>query len=303
MDVCWPGGTDAVQRVVLTLYRDDQGQLRDVTFEASEGASNSIARCLREVLMTYPWEKGEVPAQIESSPPLTRPSGWQVLAFVRLMSEARYGSDRGLLDPAPLVAACLAHGAARQLFYRVLTSPVRVTAFVEDSARPDALAPATPVTEAERCTVAVLASTVYPGSRGFEVDFGNQAGAAKPASATEVSFYFPPPDVRPADGPLDPQVVRETMQTRQPQVALCWEAALERRAGLSGGRSIRARIAAPGEVEFAHVVTNQTQSPEEASDYLLDKCLVEVVKGTRFPNPAQRSADAVYSWVVARRGG
>jgi hypothetical protein len=96
-------------------------------------------------------------------------------------------------------------------------------------------------------------------------------------------------------------VVREAFQLQQDKVSACWESALVRRAGLSGGRSVRLRVAPSGEVVFGHVVSNQSNSEDEAVDFLLDKCLVEIARATRFPNASGGNADAIYSWVFARR--
>ncbi len=300
MDVCWPIDAGGKQAIALTFFRAADGRLQDVMFETREGASNSVGRCLREVAWTYPWEPGTIPAALDVTPPLTRPSGWQVLAFVRLMSESRYASDRGVLDPAPLVSACLSHGlGARSLKYRILTSPVRVQAFSET--KPDVLEPATDVTDSERCITAVLGAAVYPGTKSFELDFRNQAGRPDPAPPSDVSAYFAPQGAVPQAPMLDPQAVKDALQEKQAEVAKCWEAALARRAGLSGGRTVRIRIGANGSVEFAHVLANQSTSPEEAADFILDKCLVEAVKGARFQNATGGPADAMYSWVFAAR--
>src|SRR5207248_230483 len=94
MDVCWPHEVDARQGVAMTFIRNDDGVLKDVVFETREGATNPIGRCLREVAMTYPWEKGTVPASLDVTPPLTTLSGWLVLAYVRLISESTYGPER-----------------------------------------------------------------------------------------------------------------------------------------------------------------------------------------------------------------
>lgn len=295
MDVCWPA--QAIERPeglsVRLTFVEAQGRVEDVMFEAQGKAGNSVGRCLREVAWAYPWKPGEAPKALDVSPPARRPSGWVQLAYVRQLSATRYGDDRGVLDPAPLVRACLSRGlgARPQLVYRVETAPVRVV--------PDSDGPTRVVSDTERCVQAVLAATQYPGSRGFELSFPDLAGAPAAANAAQVAAYFAPPDV-PAGQVLDPALAREALQLRGPQVAACWEAALARRAGLAGGRSLRLRVGPGGEVVFATVVANQSNASQEAADLLLDRCLVAAAVGARFPAMGE-NADVIYSWVFAHR--
>ncbi|MHB8873810.1 MAG: hypothetical protein ACYC8T_09020 [Myxococcaceae bacterium] len=296
MDVCWPpdAAEGSAAKVSLTFFVKE-GRLEDVIFEAGGGATNSVGRCIREVAWVYPWRPGEVPATLELTPPAQRPSGWAVLAYVRQISAMTYGDDRGVLDPAPLVRACLSHGlgARPQLLYRVETSPlVRVMTHASGVTGP--------VSDSERCVVAVLAATRYPGSRGFELAFPGFEGAPAAAPLSEVAAYFAPAGAEVSAGPIDPALAREALSLRGPQVAACWESALARRAGLSGGRSVRLRVGPEGEVQFAHVVQNQSNSPQEAADLLLDRCLVGAAAGARFQRTGT-SGDVIYSWVFAQR--
>ena len=63
--------------------------------------------------------------------------GWAVLAWVKLLSTSRFGADRGLLDPAPLVSACLSRAGPVRPSTRFL---VRHTPGFEVRALPSALA-------------------------------------------------------------------------------------------------------------------------------------------------------------------
>ena len=104
-ELCWPDDATPTQRVSLVTMANG-----DVVFEAQEGASNSTARCIREIATTYP---GKRPAgEVKLGPATKRPSGWVVLGYVQLLSPARFGPERGVLDPAPLVRACLSQGDA-----------------------------------------------------------------------------------------------------------------------------------------------------------------------------------------------
>lgn len=298
MDVCWPSDAKGPHGIVLTFFRTEAGGLKDVVFQAPEGASNSVGRCLLEVAWTFPWEPGTIPATLTVTPPLTRASGWQVLAYVRLLTRSQQ-AERGLVDVAPLVAACLQHGGARNLHYRVLSSPVRVSAL--SPASDGELRLTDDVTDSERCVRAVLGSMVLPSTRGYELDFENEAGRPPPAAASEVAAYFPPKGATLDAKLLDPERVRETMQLRRAEVAKCWDAALARRPGLAGGRTLRIRVGEDGRVQFATVMPNQSSAPTEASDYLLDRCLVEAIGAARFPNETGAPADTLYSWVFAAR--
>jgi hypothetical protein len=279
--VCWPADAAPNQRVSLVTLASG-----DVMFEASEGASNSTARCLREIAASYPDRKlGE----LQVAPPARRASGWAVLGYVQLLSSRRFGPERGLLDPAPLVRACLSKGEALRAGTRFQISndpSLKVTLESSDGF------PIAPITGAERCVEAVLGSTAWPGTRPFTLEF-EAAGDGR----GEVDLYFA---MDAAKGGLDPALVKEAMSTRGPAVGACWEEALARRAGLSGGRSIRMRIDEAGTVTQASIVGNVSAEPTTAADYLLDVCLAHAAKLAHFPSGAP--GDAVYSWVFAQRG-
>lgn len=98
--VCWPQEASPTERVQLTWLDDD------VVFEAQLGASNSTGRCLREIATTYPFATRPT-GTLSLGPPRQPLDGWAVLAWVKLLSASRFGPERGLLDPSPLVRACL----------------------------------------------------------------------------------------------------------------------------------------------------------------------------------------------------
>ncbi len=296
MDVCWP--RDAVarpgeRRVTLDFVLAD-GRLADLMFETAGGASASVGRCMREVAWVYPWGPGERPSRLEVLPPDRPASGWAALAYVRLLSEGLYPDDRGLLDAAPGVRACLARGLGVRPGVRFVVAASPVQVMVEGGGEP------APVTDSERCVVAVLGATQYPGTRGYALDFSSLEGAPAPADASSVSVYFA--EALPAAiGAIDPARAREALALRGPAVAACWEAALGRRAGLAGRRSMRIRVGPSGRVESAQVVGNQSDAGGEAADLLLDQCLARAVAGAKFEGVTGGSAELVYSWVFARR--
>lgn len=306
MDTCWPVPGASTQRVVLTFIQEG-GRLKDITFEPLEGAGNAVGRCLQQIAWEYPWAPGAVPDSLEVSPPVVRPSGWVYLAYVSLLSEPLFKPERGLLRPAPLVRACLEQGSGfrEHLRYRVRAHPVRVSVFSELTAleRPQARRTEEDqaVTDTERCIQAVLASTLYPGTKNFELEFSDLTYAPPPARPAEVSQYFPPRDVPVVTGRLDPGVIRDRLSSRAGAVKACWEAALGRRSGLFGGRTFRVRVDASGAVAFSHVVANRSDQEDEAVDYLLDRCLAEAVASVRFPPVEGGGAELAYSWVFERR--
>lgn len=281
-DLCWPADATAQQQVVLT--RQPNG---DYAFEAKEGASNSTARCLRELATTYP---GTAAPAFTLGPPSTRPSGWTVLAYVHLLSPSRFGPERGLLDPAPLAHACLAHGDSPRsgvLFAVSFESELKVRLQSQGM-------PVEPLTDSERCLQAVLGATVWPATRPFTFDF-----AAKDPGMPkgDVAHYFGPAGG--AAQALDPVKVKESISSSGPAVSACWEAALLRRAGLGGGRSVRLRVGDTGGVSSVTVVGNVSAEPNTAADFLLDGCLVAAAQKVRFPGGA--AGDGIYSWVFAER--
>ncbi|GMU62313.1 MAG: hypothetical protein AMXMBFR34_40760 [Myxococcaceae bacterium] len=273
--VCWPLDALAGQRVALTFLDDG-----DVAFATTGGASNSSARCLREIASTWPW-KERPKAPVTVAPPTQPIDGWGTLAWVRLLSPARYGPERGLVDPAPLVRACIDRGGGPGPSLRFTVEAAMVK-------------PGFVGTEAGRCVEAVLGSTAWPSSRDVFFEFATLKGA--PEATGDVSPYFAPPGS--VGALLDPQAVRETIRAAGPKVSACWNAALERRAGLGGGRSFRFQTNDAGQVTHAWVQGNLADGPA-AADYLLDRCLADVLRGLRFGGLA---GEGMYTWVFAARG-
>ena len=280
-DVCWPDDATPQQRVTL-VFQGAGG----IAFSALEGASNSTARCMREIATAYPWV--EQPAgTVVVAPPVKGPSAWAALAWVRLLSASRYGSERGELDPAPLVAACLARGGGARPGTRFEVS--------RPGQPPLHVVPAA-TTDSERCVEAVLGATAWPSTRPFSLGFDDAARGA-PQPAGDVGDYFAPPGDSLA--PLDPVRVKETLALRQPAVAACWDEALARRVNIGGGRSVRFRVGEGGAVQAAWVAGNVGSTPDTAADLRLDRCLLGVVRATRFEGGP---GDGVYTWVFASRG-
>lgn len=301
-DVCWPEFGSSAQRVVLTFIQS-RSELKDVVFEAVEGAPNSTGRCMQEIAWQYPWRRSEIPATLSLSPPEVRPSGWTYLDYVALLGESLpRGGNRGIADPAPLIRVCLDHEGFRpHIRYRVQTQPVRVSVFSEVSRIEDPAERRTEsdaaTTDAERCVQAVLASTDYATAKDFEFEFSDISGAPAPAPDADVALYFAKPGL--SEMPLPGEAVHEGLAHGQAAVGACWEAALQRRAGLFGARSVRVAVDASGHVTSAQVVSNRSTSRDEAVDYLLDRCLVEAVRAVKFE--ASAPASFTYSWVFARR--
>lgn len=310
MDVCWPRTADPGERVRLAFYLSG-GKLQDVLFETAGGASNATGRCLQQLAWEYPWEldRASIPETMDVTPPASRPSGWNVLAYLSLLSEGAYGPDRGLLDPAPLVRACMENGTGLRphIRFRVQAHPARVSVFFELSEveRPEQRRTEAELatTDSERCIKAVLGSTVYPGTRNFELEFSDVAGAPPAAPDDEVSAYFPPRNAPMAEvaGTIEPLAVRDVLSERMGQVTACWEQALQRRSGLFGGRTFRLRVGAGGQVDYAHVVANRSDREDEAEDYLLDRCVAGALRTVRFPPVRGGGAEVAYSFAFERR--
>jgi hypothetical protein len=310
MDVCWPRTAELSQKVRLTFYLAG-GRLQDIVFEPSGGASNATGRCLQQIAWEYPWDlaSGDIPEKMDVTPPATRPSGWNVLAYASLLAEGSYGPDRGLLAPAPLVRACMENGAGLRphIRFRVQAHPVRVSVFFELSEveRPELRRTEAELatTDSERCIKAVLGSTVYPGTRNFELEFSGGEGAPPAAPDAEVAPYFPPRGGPAAEvsGTIEPLAVRDVLSERQGQVTACWEQALQRRSGLFGGRTFRLRVGAGGQVDLAHVVANRSDREDEAEDYLLDRCVAAAIRTARFPPVRGGGAEVAYSFAFERR--
>lgn len=272
--VCWPLDAPKGQRVTLTAIDGDY------VFETANGASNSSARCLREIAASWPW-RGAPRSSITVSPSEQPIDGWGALAWVKLLSSSRYGPEKGLVDPAPLVRACIDRGGGPTPSLRFSVAGAMVkTGFA--------------TTEAARCVEAVLGSTAWPSTRELFFGFSTLSGA--PDAAGDVAHYFAPPS---SPGRLiDPHLVRETLRGAGPKVSACWDEALARRAGLGGGRTFRFQVNDAGQVTHAWVQGNLSEGPV-ASDYLLDQCLARVLRGLHFPGGP---GEGVYTWVFAARG-
>jgi hypothetical protein len=274
--VCWPQDAGAAERVVLQFLPDG------VVFEVREGASNATGRCLREIASSYPFS-AKPAGEVTVSPPAQPIDGWGVMAWVKLLSASRYGPERGVLDPGPLVRACLDRGPTRaNLRFAVRHVPgPQLRVFPEAAS------------EADRCLEAVLGAIAWPSSR--EVFFSFSSPSPAVAAGGDVARYFTPsgPSLGAA---LEPGSVREAIHLSQPKVAACWEAALARRASLGGARTFRFRVSDQGEVKAAWVAN--TASEVVAADFLLDRCLADTLLAVHFPPVA---GEGVYTWVFATR--
>lgn len=299
LDPCWPPDSPPEQRVVLTLIRGEDNALKDVMFEPKNGASNSVGRCLRQVVWRYPW-RGDVPETIEIAPPSAPSNGWAVLEHVRLLTSDAYLQPRGIVDAIPLVQACLAHGTGTrpEISFHVSTAPVRVTLLSPQIG--SVVRPTDPVTDTERCIQAVLASTAYPGSRAFVFDFGRGAAAGEPAPRDAVAHYLEPAGITDAPGEVDQSQAKAALAGIQQEVGKCWEATLDRRGAVSGGRTFRIRVEPSGRVGFVQVVGNRSEMGD-AVDYQLDKCVADAVRAARIPPPEGGPGEFAYSWVFAQR--
>ncbi|MDP1830342.1 MAG: hypothetical protein Q8L48_44165 [Archangium sp.] len=275
--VCWPQDAHPAQRIALTFVD------KDVLFEAKEGASNSTGRCIREIAATVKW--ATTPVTLEVAPPQQPIDGWAVLAWVKLLSSSRFGPERGLIDPAPLVSACLSKAGPVRPSTSFL---VRHTPGFEVRALPSALS------DSERCVEAALSATAWPSSRELFFQFSSTQHA--PAAEGDVSAYVAPSVS--TGVALDPLLVKDVVRLAGPKVAACWDAALVRRTTIGGGRTFRFRVDDTGAVTNAWVTGTMSEGAT-AADYLLDRCLGDTLKGLHFPPSA---GDGVYTWVFATRG-
>ncbi len=271
--VCWPPNALPAERITLTFIK------KDVLFEAKNGATNSTGRCIREIATTWP----SPPATLEVAPPEQPIDGFAVLDWVTLLSATRFGPERGLLDPAPLVSACLLKAGPLRPSTRFM---VRHTPGFEVRALPSSLS------DSERCVEAVLNATAWPSSR--ELFFQFTKGGATPAG--DVSAYVAP--ITSTGIALDPLMVKETIKLAGPKVSACWDAALVRRTTIGGGRTFRFRVNDAGTVTNAWVAGTLSDGPT-ASGYLFDRCLADTLTGLHFPPSA---GDGLYTWVFASRG-
>jgi hypothetical protein len=303
MTACWPEEGDSASRVLLQFTRED-GKLSAVEFEARDGASNAVGRCAQHIAFAFPWG-GQFPETMELTPPMVRPSGWTYLAHLGLLNR-EMPADRGVLEPGPLVRACLGFGELRAgLRFRMHPPPTKVSAFVERmnvKTPADLRTDSEPLlTDAERCVAAVLSSTVYPMSKAIELDFTHLDAAPAPAGAAEVAHYFPPTIAEYPMGSLSPDAVQAAVGRGHEEIARCWDQALKRRTGLAGARTLKLRLSPSGQVLFTQVAPNQSDTAEEAFDFVLDRCLVGAISKVAFPAPKGGAADVTYSWVFAHR--
>lgn len=274
--VCWQQEALPDQKMTLTFISND------VIFEGSNGASNSTGRCMREIASSVTWSKR--PDKLELSPPPQPIDGWAVLSWVKLLSPSRFGPERGLVDPGPIIAACVKQSALRPSTRFV----VKHTPGFEVRAIPSALA------DAERCIEATLSATAWPSSRELFFEFASASGAPTPDG--DVSIYTPP--AGPSTGAaLDPSMVKERLQFASAKVGACWDLALMRRTTIGGGRTFRFRVADDGGVTHAWITATMSDGAT-ASDLLLDRCLASALREVRFPPQA---GDGVYTWVFAAR--
>jgi hypothetical protein len=273
--VCWPTDALSSSRVQLIFESGDVG------FRAGDGASNSTGRCLRELAAVYPWAVRPT-TPLELRPPTQPLDGWAALAWVRLLSPTRFDESRGLLDPEPLVRACFEKlGALRAGTIISLNHDFGVRVRIGDGA----------ATAAERCVESVLGATVWPSPRPLVLAFPEKRGEVW--SAGDVSAYvMPGGDVQTA---LDPATTKEIFSHAAPRVKACWESALLRRAGLSGARTVRFRTSATTGMSDVWIIGNP-MGQKQASDYLLDQCLRDVVR-TLDLRPS--AGEGLYTWVFA----
>jgi hypothetical protein len=302
MEACWEAGTPPDARVQL-LFHLEAGTLKQVSFDARDGATPAVGRCAREVALSYPWRKSGVPERLVLAPPKAGASGWARLAYAALLAEDQAqavggGSEEatGLRDPAPLVHACLKRKGATESRARfsVQPRPTRVEVVREGEAGRGT----SPRLPGERCVAAVLGATAWPNSRAHTLDFQRWEDAPPPAPPEAVAAYFPDATELP---PLGPEVVQAGMARMRPAVSVCWEAALRRRPDLRGGRSVQFVVQGDGAVKTAAIAPHGSDAAEEAADYLLDRCLLGALGQLRFAPPGQGPARGSWSWVFAHR--
>lgn len=273
--LCWSPNAASIERIVLTPLPGG-----DVTFEAKNGASNGTGWCVREIATSYPASM-RPSAALELAPPPAPVELWAALAWVKLLSGSRFGPERGLLDPAPLVAACLERGTVREGAIAVDQTPVL------------AIRGLSPVIDSERCVEAVLAATAWPAPKDLRLRL-----TAPPRSilaAGTVDHYFAPEGD--AKGVLEAQTVKETMRGLSGKIGGCWNETLNRRAGVGGSRTFRLRTDDNG-VLVAAWVSSGLSDGVPIADALLDACIARTIAGARFPGT---SGDGAYTWTFALR--
>jgi len=269
--VCWPVASTGSVNLMF--------QPNDVMFDAHDGATNSTARCIREIATAVTWSPR--PTSLVVQAPSKPAAGFVVLAWVKLLSSTRYAAERGLVDPAPLVRACLSLGTPRaSTRFEVSHDPGFAVRTI-----PAALS------DSERCIEAVLSSATWPSTRGFSLAF-DEVSFAPPAEG-DVSFYATPNTS--SEGALEPVATREALSLKQAVISTCWAEARTRRAGLGGSKTFRFR-SKNGSVTNVWSTSNTSELTFPAVDYRFDACLASAVKSTRF---GSASGDGVYTWLFA----
>lgn len=272
--ICWPETASPLERITLTTLPNG-----DVTFEAKGGASNGTGWCLREIVTSYPSDQ-RPKGSLELSPPSAPVDLWAALAWVKLLSPSRFGPERGLLDPAPLAAACLSRGTTRGGSVAIEHAPALVVRGFTSL-------------DAERCLEAVLGATAWPAPKSVRLALSSVPRGLE--AAGDVGHYFAPETASRAV--LDSQIAKETLRARGAEISACWNEALSRRAGLAGARTFRFRTDDSGTLVAAWVASSVAEGPI-AADALLDRCIAKAVTGVRFVGS---SGDGVYTWVFASR--
>jgi hypothetical protein len=286
LSVCWPAGSASPATVTL-----DFSHAGDVGFETSGGASNSTARCMREIALSFPPQ--ERPGGQLAVQPGEPADGWTILDWVKRVSVPVAGNP-SLTDPAPLIAGCLGlHGGIRdRLKPAVSFEPALQTYLALNDVH------GSPATDTERCVLAVLGSTRWPATRPYALALptGEAKEIAHQPDAAAVALYDSATNFT---GPLrDPLQVKSAFGAVLPKVSACWEEAISRRAGLVGGRTVMLQVDETGKQLKAAIAPLMGEGLE-VNDYLLDRCLVAAASGAKLP-PGERGR-ALYSWVFAER--
>jgi hypothetical protein len=283
--VCWPAGTQPAAKITL-----DFSHAGDVGFETENGATNSTARCMREIALSL--RPNERPGGQIALQPSEPPNGWVILQWVKQVATPVAG-NASLTDPAPLIAGCLSldGGIRKGLKAAVGFEPALETHLSLGGRHGSAS------TDAERCVLAVLGSTKWPATRPYELDFPESDSLAPSPNAAAVALYD---SAHGFTGPTrDPLQVKSAFSSEVRKVSACWEDAIARRAGLTGGRTVRLQVSNTGAQSKAAVAPFMGDGLE-VSDYLLDKCMLDVASGVKLP--AGEAGQAAYSWIFAERG-
>ncbi|MFT3835789.1 MAG: hypothetical protein QM723_02185 [Myxococcaceae bacterium] len=283
--VCWPANTPANAAVVLDFSHAD-----DVGFDTQNGATNSTARCMREIAFSVP--AAERPHGQLTVSPGEAPSGWAILAWVKRVSMPVAG-NASITDPAPLIAGCLTlDGGIRKGLKAAVGFEPALESHLSLGGRHGSAS-----TDAERCVLAVLGSTKWPSTRPYELDLP-ESDLLKPAPNTAFAAAYD--SAHGFTGPTrDALQVKSAFAAELRKVSACWEDAISRRAGLAGGRTVRLQVDASG-AQTKVAVAPFAGDGLEVSDELLDRCLLDVASAVKLP--AGEAGQASYSWIFAERG-